>query len=543
MPPYLYTCSPKYEVFKKCKMTINMLRGVAEHMKKFNFTLISGPALAFTTFIIYLRTIAPGVWGFDSAEFASGVYSLGIVHPPGYPLYILIGNVFISLIPINNVAYKLNVLSAIFASATVLLLYEVVYRITHQKIISWSVSAFFAFTNYFWQMALVTEVYTLHTFFLALNLLVILSQIQEFRYWKLFLFSFTFGLSLCNHTSGILFTFGFLWLLLINFKLNTKNLLLFAPMILIFLIGLLPYLYFPIRASSNPLLDYSREYSGINLTTIRGVWWMISGQAYQYYAFGYAWTEIPNEIYHFIVYLWRNYLGIGVIIGLVGIYNLWRTNWKLTMGLLLIFSSNMIFFINYRVFDKDTMFLPAFLIWIIFMAEGLKLIVGLSNEATGKEQLLHYRQHVFCFLVILLPLLPLILNWKWVDINSMHSTDSFARHVFNNSSPKSVIIGEWSSAVILEYYQIVEGKRPDLIIYNRARKEGAYFYDKWTQGIPYQENIKMVLDNEINTICSKILTRKVYMIEYDSAYETQFEFIPNGDFFELKLKNDKCTIR
>ena len=105
----------------------------------------------------------------------------------------------------------------------------------------------------------------------------------------------------------------------------------------------------------------------------------------------------------------------------------------------------------------------------------------------------------------------------------------------------SLVIGKWSSSVILEYYQIVEGKRPDLHLYNRARKGAVIFYNNWLQGIPYEENLKKILDNEMDLMCKEIHTRNVYMIEYDPSFETQFEFVPKGDFFELRLKEGQCT--
>jgi len=504
--------------------------------------LISSPVLAVFTLIIYLRTVAPGVWGFDSAEFASGVYSLGIIHPPGYPLYILLGRLFITLVPISNLAYKLNILSAIFASFTVLFLYEFIYRITYHRVIAWSTAAFFAFTNYFWQMSLVAEVYTLHTFFLSLLLLLIQSHQRKPKVWKLFLFSFLYGLSFCNHTSGILFAGGFLWLLFFKCKFDYKFIQNHILMLVFFLMGFLPYIYFPIRSGDNPLINYMQDYPGIDLTTLPGLWWMISGQAYRFFAFSYTWSEIPNEIYHFGVYLWRNYLGVGVILGLVGIYYLCRLNYKQTIGWLILFFSNVIFFTNYRVVDKDTMFLPAFLIWAVFVAGGLKYLVVISRKIIGFTVIANIKHKSFVSILVFLPLLPIILNWKWVDLSSKKGSDTFTNHVFENSSPNSIIIGDWSSSVILEYYQIVEGKRPDLIIHNRSRTQTARFYENWSKGIPYQENIKKIINYEINTICSEILTRKVYMIEYDSALNKQFRFIPNGDFFEIKLKNDTCII-
>ena len=88
----------------------------------------AGISLFLLTFLVYLRTLAPGVYGFDSAELATGVFTQGIVHPPGYPLYLLIGKLF-TFLPVRDVAYRLNLMSAFFAALTVLLLYLVIKNI------------------------------------------------------------------------------------------------------------------------------------------------------------------------------------------------------------------------------------------------------------------------------------------------------------------------------------------------------------------------------------------------------------------------------
>ena len=88
--------------------------------------ILSGPFLALLVFLLYIRTLAPGVWGFDSAELATGVYTLGIVHPPGYPLYIILGKFFSFVIPVSDLAYRLNLMSAIFAAITIWILYLVI---------------------------------------------------------------------------------------------------------------------------------------------------------------------------------------------------------------------------------------------------------------------------------------------------------------------------------------------------------------------------------------------------------------------------------
>lgn len=75
------------------------------------------------SFTVYLMTLAPTVYVGDSGELIAASYTLGIPHPPGYPLFTILGKIFITLIPIGSIAYRVNLLSAFFASSTVMLLY------------------------------------------------------------------------------------------------------------------------------------------------------------------------------------------------------------------------------------------------------------------------------------------------------------------------------------------------------------------------------------------------------------------------------------
>ena len=71
--------------------------------------------------VVYTATLSPGVYGFDSAELSTGAYTLGIVHPPGYPLYLLIAHLFVQL-PIGDVAYRVNLMSAVFGAGPIFLI-------------------------------------------------------------------------------------------------------------------------------------------------------------------------------------------------------------------------------------------------------------------------------------------------------------------------------------------------------------------------------------------------------------------------------------
>src|SRR3989339_1263640 len=81
-------------------------------------------ALLLLVFGLYLFTLFPAMAPYrDSGEMATVIHTLGVPHPPGYPLYALSGKVFASLFPLGNVAYRANVLSALASALTILFLY------------------------------------------------------------------------------------------------------------------------------------------------------------------------------------------------------------------------------------------------------------------------------------------------------------------------------------------------------------------------------------------------------------------------------------
>ncbi|MBK8822702.1 MAG: DUF2723 domain-containing protein [Anaerolineales bacterium] len=54
---------------------------------------------------LYLRTLAPSLLYGDSAEFQTIAFTLGLGHPTGYPVYILLAKLF-TFLPFGDIAYR-----------------------------------------------------------------------------------------------------------------------------------------------------------------------------------------------------------------------------------------------------------------------------------------------------------------------------------------------------------------------------------------------------------------------------------------------------
>lgn len=80
-------------------------------------------------FILYMLTLSPTADFWDPAERIATAYALQIPHPPGAPMYMLLGRMFSMFMPVEYVAYSINMMSAISSGITIMLLYLIVVRL------------------------------------------------------------------------------------------------------------------------------------------------------------------------------------------------------------------------------------------------------------------------------------------------------------------------------------------------------------------------------------------------------------------------------
>jgi hypothetical protein len=170
----------------------------------------------------YVLTLAPTVTFWDAGEFIAAAYTLGIPHPPGTPLFVLIAHVWGTLIPIGEFAYRTNLLSAVLSAAAAGLFFLVVHESLRGVAAGLEAGAArllrtggaacaavlgaFGFTN--WQNSNETEVYGVATFTIA-GMCWLVHLWRERRGTErgprlLLLVVFLAGLSIGNHLLALL---------------------------------------------------------------------------------------------------------------------------------------------------------------------------------------------------------------------------------------------------------------------------------------------------------------------------------------------------
>ena len=159
---------------------------MVKNYKQVNNTL--SVLVLFISFFVYFDTMAPSVSYWDCGEFIAVANTLGVPHPPGSPLFLLIGRIA-SILPLSkDIAFRVNIISPLVSSFAVFFLYLSIVKI----VVNWRGkvkssrdclivfgaglvgSLTFAFTDSHWFNAVEAEVYAFSTFFTAIVVWLIL---------------------------------------------------------------------------------------------------------------------------------------------------------------------------------------------------------------------------------------------------------------------------------------------------------------------------------------------------------------------------------
>ena len=471
--------------------------------------------------VVYWLTLSPTINSFDSAELITGAYSLGIIHAPGYPLYLLIAHLATRL-PWGEIPLNVNLLSAIFSSLAATVIFFASWRLSRSIWSSVLAAMLLAFSRLFWSQAVIAEVYALNAFLIACVVLMAIIWYEQPSRRNLIGLAFIVGLSLTHHPSSMLLLPGLVVLVLLRASEARLTWRKAWPVLPAMMVPLLLYLYLPLRSAAGPPLDYVGDYFNVNLASIEGLLWMVSGRMFAEELFGRPILEGLSQLVFLSRQLWLNLVGGGLVLALYGLVSLRR---RIGLAFFLGGSAALIvtFFAFYDVVDSALMIHPA----LVLLAPPLALGTDRFVTQVLRPAVMQSTAQVWLLALLTVISVSVVVsaNWRFADRSEDYSAYEFAQEVMEVVEPNALVLAQWTSATPLEYAQIVEGRRPDVEIIDRG-----------LLGLAVRDQLKregIATSDEYGPFAVAVLTervreelneRPVYIMEDDPIFRDSFCF-------------------
>lgn len=415
--------------------------------------------LALVACITYLTTCRT-VPGGDSGELISVASVLGVAHPPGYPLYTLLAHLSTAL-PIGSVAFRVNLLSGLFAIVTAFLIYRVVRDWKKDSVAAFLASGLFTFSPLAWRYAVVAEVFTLNNLFVIALIGVTFRFIQKPTQKIAWVWSAVLGLA-CTHHHTILFLAIPIFLFLL---IRYKHILMTPKMVItcfgVFLIGLLPYLYLPLASQKGLIISWGEAH------TWDGFWTHFLRKEYgtfQLATGGRDWFNVFKNIRYYSLDLWHQYLYICIPVIFWGAWDLAKNQKKdffaqCLLGTWLFYVVGFHFLANMDLsnrlfYDVQSRFwlLPN-LILIFFLAHGFILL----------QKKLQLNRYVYPAIAALLLTLQIGIHFDDEDHSRNTVFYDLGKGILDGLPQNSLLFMRGDVYVnSIRYMQAVEGYRTDV---------------------------------------------------------------------------------
>ena len=447
-----------------------------------------GPLLVAVALLpVYLATMSRTVGQADTFEFQVVAPQLGIAHPTGYPLYLLLGKLF-TLLPLGSVAWRLNLGTAVLATLALIFFFQLLWELWGMPETAVLGAAVMGLTVTLWSQAIAAEVYALHGLMVCVALWLMVRigarqvapsspprSLRPLRLSLLFLAA-VIGLGLTNHlTTVFLLPPAALTVILTllptkthhastdNRLLNTayRSLLtdyrFLLNLLLAFLLPLLLYLYLPLRWQA-----VNGEVMGLS----RFVDWVVGGRFQGALQWG-AWLN-DSARYGIVGRLFVDNWGeFNLVVALVGAgYLAWR-QWRLAAVFGLTWLGFTFYCLNYYVPDLAVFLMPAQLVVGLFWACGLTAVYQLISHRLSQENqpLLPFVQTGITLLLLLPMLLLAVNNRTQLDQSADDGRTAWGLGVLQQPlAANATILADSDKFPPLYYLQQAEGLRPDLDI-------------------------------------------------------------------------------
>jgi hypothetical protein len=359
------------------------------------------------------------------------------------------------------------------------------------------------------------EVYTLNALFVALTLLALLLWRERRRDRYLLLSAFLVGLSMTNHlTSGLLLPASLLFVILVDRrKLADAKLVLKGAGL--FLLGLTPYLYLPVRSAMDP------PFKANNPVNFERFWYVVSGGNLRGTFFSFGPAELPDRLAFYWGYLAGDYHWGLVVAGMVGFVALLLWD-RAVAGLLgFLFVGWVFYSIENDILDIELYFIPTYLVLTLAMAVGFGLLITEAEDLLArfprvpKGALLG----VLSVALLLLPLPGLGETHAENDMSGDYRGREMLEDVARNAKPNATVLHHRNN---LWYMVLVEERRRDLTLVDPFfhNRDISYTDIVWPADVDLATaNRRFGTDDFTGVTAAKIAAEKgpVYIIEQDDV--------------------------
>ena len=452
---------------------------------------------------VYLLTMPDAVGQDDTFEFQVVAPQLGIAHPTGYPLFLLLGKLF-SYLPLNSVAWRLNFAVMVYGLAALSLLFLLFWRMGGRGETAVLAAVTLGLTPVFWSQAIEAEVYTLHALIVAAALFLM----REIGDWRgsggdgeqgsgragarrplrspaPLLLCFLLGLGLTNHlTTVFLLPAAALTLLfngqwstvnrqsstvngqssMVNLQSPISNLQSLLLLAVAFALPLLLYAYLPIRWAA---------LHGEPMGLARFADWVMGGR-FQGALQWRAWLDDPTRYEVIGRILLGNWGWVHLALAAIGLLVAFRRDWRMALTLLTIWLGVIFYGLNYYVPDLDVFLMGAMVVTAVFWRIGIEKIVNRQWSIVNRQRpspsfTIHNSQftiHNSLLLLLFLPtLLSAVANWPAIDQSADDGLLPWGEGVLALPLAEgAAILADSQKIAPLYYLQQAEGVRPDLDI-------------------------------------------------------------------------------
>ena len=435
--------------------------------------------------VVYALTASHTVMLEDDGLFILAALDAGVAHPPGYPLFVLLGHLF-SWLPLGSPAFELHLLSGLFGALACGMLYQLGRQMdvppwaAAVAALGWGVS------EHFWSQAIITEVYTLNALLCIAVFYFCLRARGDggaLESRALNSAALCFGLGLANHWPLMVLALvgmsPLLWSRRRQLLGHLPRLALIALAIPVLLYGwMLWRSHQPVMAFYGPIEDF------------KSLWFFLSRQGYAEIdasptagaadALGYGWYVLGN--------LLTQLTPVGAALALIGIHAVWRRGRReiVLAGLGLIFAHSfaLILLLDFDYEDlKIAVFRPypitAFGLWALWMGCGLAVCVSWLRGGNRA-----WLGRIAVCSAVAIPIWLLAANLRVNDRSEDHFAHTHARTTLESLPPDSVflVFGDVQTGP-MGYARFVEKIRPDVEVLS-------------TQGLVYPNRLFNPLESE-----------------------------------------------